>query len=121
MSVRRFLVRLAVAGRPVLGLQRHQPRQQGGARVPIVDGIETARLLQRRDSVTEIADGSVIRAVGVRLPGPVDIITGYVEFPSRMPGWPGFGVGEALTERFGVPVAVDNDANLAALGEHVIR
>lgn len=38
-----------------------------------------------------------------------------------MVGWPGFRVGEALTARFGVPVAVDNDANLAALGEHAAQ
>ncbi|MGV8847645.1 ROK family protein [Tessaracoccus sp.] len=65
-------------------------------------------------------DGS-IRAIGVSLPGPVNTMTGVVELPSRMPGWQGFRVGEALAERFGVPVAVENDANLAALGEHISR
>lgn len=59
-----------------------------------------------------------IHAIGVSLPGPVDIATGSVDQPSRMPGWPGFRVGEHLAARFGAPVAVDNDANLAALGEH---
>lgn len=66
----------------------------------------------------ELAAGRSPRAIGVSLPGPVDIESGSVEQPSRMPGWPGFRVGEHLRERFGVPVAVDNDANLAALGEH---
>ncbi|WP_372969543.1 ROK family protein [Microbacterium sp.] len=61
---------------------------------------------------------SRIHAIGVSLPGPVDIATGSVDQPSRMPGWPGFRVGEHLAARFGAPVAVDNDANLAALGEH---
>lgn len=73
------------------------------------------------DAVREMADGRVIRAIGVSLPGPVDLTTGSVELPSRMPGWPGFRVGEALGSTFGVPVAVDNDANLAALGEHSVR
>lgn len=59
-----------------------------------------------------------VHAIGVGLPGPVDITTGSVDQPSRMPGWPGFRVGEHLHARHGVPVAVDNDANLAALGEH---
>ncbi|WP_353111608.1 ROK family transcriptional regulator [Microbacterium sp.] len=59
-----------------------------------------------------------IRAIGIGLPGPVDIDTGSVDQPSRMPGWPGFPVGEHLRNRHSVPVAVDNDANLAALGEH---
>ena len=35
-----------------------------------------------------------------------------------MPGWAGFPVREALTELFGVPAIVENDANAMALGEH---
>ncbi|MFT2815887.1 ROK family protein [Leifsonia sp. A12D58] len=59
-----------------------------------------------------------ISGVGVSLPGPVDVRTNSVELPSRMPGWPGFAVGDWLEDEFGVPVIVDNDANLMALGEH---
>ncbi|MCD2497045.1 MULTISPECIES: ROK family transcriptional regulator [Microbacterium] len=68
-----------------------------------------------------IAGDSGIRAIGVSLPGPVDIETGTVVQPSRMPGWPGFRVDEHLRARYGAPVAVDNDANLAALGEHRVH
>ncbi|WP_431807178.1 ROK family protein [Microbacterium paraoxydans] len=72
--------------------------------------------------VAEVFDRLVaetrVHAIGVSLPGPVDIATGAVDQPSRMPGWPGFRVGAHLADRFGVPVVVDNDANLAALGEH---
>ncbi len=66
----------------------------------------------------ELAQGTVVRAIGVSLPGPVDVVAGTVHQPSRMPGWPGFRVGDHLADRYGVTVAVDNDANLAALGEH---
>ncbi|WEG07429.1 ROK family transcriptional regulator [Microbacterium horticulturae] len=62
-----------------------------------------------------------VRAIGVSLPGPVDTSTGSVDQPSRMPGWPGFRVGEHLSAALGVPTFVDNDANLAALGEHRAR
>ncbi len=72
-------------------------------------------------ALDEISGPGVTRAIGVSLPGPVDTRTGVVELPSRMPGWQGFRVGDALAERFGVPVVVENDANLAALGEHVAR
>ena len=41
-----------------------------------------------------------------------------MRLPSRMPGWAGFPVQEALTESFGVPAVVENDANAMALGEH---
>ncbi|WP_193598716.1 ROK family transcriptional regulator [Microbacterium sp. YJN-G] len=70
------------------------------------------------EALDRLITGSIVRAIGISLPGPVDIETGAVDQPSRMPGWPGFRVGEHLRERYGVPVAVDNDANLAALGEH---
>lgn len=66
----------------------------------------------------ELARDTPIHAIGISLPGPVDIDSGTVTQPSRMPGWPGFRVPDHVRRRYGVPVAVDNDANLAALGEH---
>lgn len=62
-----------------------------------------------------------IRAIGISLPGPVNPALGGVDQPSRMPGWQGFDARDYLATRFGVPVSVDNDANLAALGEHRSR
>ncbi|MFT4280343.1 ROK family protein [Microbacterium sp.] len=74
------------------------------------------------DAVCAVFDdfsrGTVVRAIGVSLPGPVETRSGTVHQPSRMPGWPGFSVIAHLAERYGATVAVDNDANLAALGEH---
>ncbi|MFD5214650.1 ROK family protein [Microbacterium sp. NPDC058345] len=71
------------------------------------------------DAMEAMITGSAVRAVAVGLPGPVHVETGSVDQPSRMPGWSGFRVGEHLGARFGgIHVAVDNDANLAALGEH---
>jgi predicted NBD/HSP70 family sugar kinase len=63
----------------------------------------------------------VLWAVGVSLPGPVDIVAGSVSLPSRMPGWNGFPVRDWLEQRFGVPASIDNDANLMALAEHSVR
>ncbi len=75
--------------------------------------------LDRVSSVfDELSVDARIHAIGVSLPGPVDIATGSVDQPSRMPGWPGFRVGEHMAARHGTTVVVDNDANLAALGEH---
>lgn len=69
-------------------------------------------------ALRELTGEHRLHAVGVGLPGPVDITTGSVDQPSRMPGWPAFRVGEHLRASLDVPVVVDNDANLAALGEH---
>lgn len=62
-----------------------------------------------------------ILGVGMGLPGPVDPATGQVTSPSRMPGWHGMRVGDWLADRFEAPAAVDNDANLLALGEYRAR
>ena len=35
-----------------------------------------------------------------------------------MPGWDGYPVADVLGERYGVPILVDNDVNIMALGEH---
>lgn len=85
--------------------------------IHLPDGPE-ATLAAVGDAMERMITGSEIRAIGVGLPGPVDMETGSVDQPSRMPGWPGFRVADHLTARFGVRVSVDNDANLAALGEH---
>ncbi|MER7898031.1 ROK family protein [Streptomyces sp. NPDC096046] len=62
--------------------------------------------------------------VGLAVPGPVDTETGRVVQPPIMPGWDGYDIrgrlARALTEHAGtagVPVLVDNDANLMAYGE----
>lgn len=60
-----------------------------------------------------------VRGIGVGLPGPVEFAAGRAVSPPIMPGWDGVGVPEAFAARFpGVPVLVDNDVNVMALGEH---
>ncbi|HSN37545.1 MAG TPA: ROK family transcriptional regulator [Arthrobacter sp.] len=56
-------------------------------------------------------------AVGVGLPGPVEHRTGRPINPPIMPGWNGFDVPGHLQVHFHVPVLVDNDVNIMALGE----
>jgi predicted NBD/HSP70 family sugar kinase len=61
-----------------------------------------------------------LRGITFGLPGPVDVRTGRVVSPSRMPGWHGARVCTELRRLTSLPVIVDNDANLMALGEHSI-
>ncbi|MBO1750821.1 ROK family protein [Actinotalea sp. BY-33] len=57
-------------------------------------------------------------SVGVGLPGPVDHDSGRPMNPPIMPGWDGADVVTHLQGRLPVPVLVDNDVNIMALGEH---
>ncbi|CAM5687300.1 ROK family transcriptional regulator [Streptomyces purpurascens] len=63
----------------------------------------------------------LLRGVGLSLPGPVDVATGVVTLPSRMPGWNRFPVRAWLEDHFGVPAAIENDANCMAVGEHTVQ
>jgi predicted NBD/HSP70 family sugar kinase len=56
-------------------------------------------------------------AIGIGLPGPVEHRTGRPINPPIMPGWNGFDVPGYLQAHFQVPVLVDNDVNIMALGE----
>ena len=55
--------------------------------------------------------------VGVGLPGPVEHTTGRPANPPIMPGWHDFDVPSYVRRAFDVPVLVDNDVNIMALGE----
>jgi predicted NBD/HSP70 family sugar kinase len=87
------------------------------------DGPEAAlpRLAETLEALAERRGRGGLRGVGLSLPGPVDIASGSVVLPSRMPGWNRFPVTDWLEERFGIPAAVDNDANCMAVGEHTVR
>lgn len=56
--------------------------------------------------------------VGVAVPSPVDPLHPFALSEVVLPLWKGRSGLEALGERFGVPVMVDNDANLGALAEY---
>jgi glucokinase-like ROK family protein len=55
--------------------------------------------------------------LGVGVPGPVEFSTGRSISPPIMPGWDNYPIRQHLADRFGLPVWVDNDVNLMALGE----
>jgi glucokinase len=55
--------------------------------------------------------------IGVAVTGPVDPQTGVVNNPYTLRGWGPTDLVTPLREHFGVTVAIENDANAAALGE----
>jgi len=56
-------------------------------------------------------------AIGVSFGGPVDAARGLVRLSHHVPGWEDVPLRDRLEAEFGAPAAVDNDANVAALGE----
>ena len=58
-----------------------------------------------------------ITAVSVGFPGPLDVERGFIHTPPNLPSFRNTPLKAILEKRAGVPVFVDNDANLIALGE----
>jgi predicted NBD/HSP70 family sugar kinase len=58
--------------------------------------------------------------IGIGVPGPVEHSTGLPVNPPIMPGWDRFDIPAYVQRAFDVPVLVDNDVNLLALGEHAL-
>jgi glucokinase len=73
-----------------------------------------------RDSIDE-ADLSMkqVAGVGIGAPGAVDFESGTVIFAPNMDGWKDVPLKKELEKLLGLPVFVENDCNIAALGVHV--
>jgi glucokinase len=55
--------------------------------------------------------------IGIGAPGPLDPATGVILEAPNLPGWQNIPLVERLQARFNCPVALGNDANMAALAE----
>ncbi|HEX4646240.1 MAG TPA: ROK family protein, partial [Verrucomicrobiae bacterium] len=107
----------------------------GGTKLQIVLGDAAGKIVQRHRLTVEPAQGaSGIRkqieatlakilstvkpaAVGAGFGGPVDWKSGKICKSHQIEGWSEFELGNWLQSLTGAPVIVDNDANVAALGE----
>jgi len=90
---------------------------------PLWEGAEADATIAR---AAELIDGALaaldagladVIGIGMCLPAPIDAASGTVGSTSILPGWIGIPAAEAVQYRLGLPVLVDNDANLGALAE----
>ena len=107
----------------------------GGTKLQLVLGDEGGRICERRKlpvdpgrgaagirqqiegALPELLRGRRILRAGVGFGGPVDWKTGKICRSHQIEGWSEFDLGGWLQHLAGAPVVVDNDANVAALGE----
>jgi glucokinase len=79
-----------------------------------------AHALERIESMlrrTAQNAGVEIRGIGIGCTGPVDPFTGAIGQVEFLPGWNESNPVDDLSRSFGVPVAMENDADAAALAE----
>jgi glucokinase len=117
-----------VAAKTYLGIEI------GGSKLQLVLGDENAQILERFRFVVDRNGGAekirkhisetlrnlkteTLSAIGVGYGGPIDRATGRVLVSYQIEGWSGFPLKEWLGDLTGVSTVVDNDANVAALGE----
>lgn len=61
---------------------------------------------------------SLIRGIGLGVPATVEFAAGRTESARIMASWTGVAIPPIIAERFPVPVFLDNDVNVIAIGEH---
>jgi len=100
----------------VIVSERYATEVSAGPEPVLEEAVATAmRLIE--DTGRSVRD---VAAVGIGLPGPVEFATGRPENPPIMPGWHHFDTPGFIRERIDVPTLVDNDVNIAALGERAL-
>src|SRR5947209_2801861 len=63
------------------------------------------------------AERTSVLGVGMGIPGPVDRAHGTAGSATILPGWVGLRIAGEMEQRLGIPVRIENDANLGALAE----
>jgi glucokinase len=58
-----------------------------------------------------------ISAIGLGLPGIIDLKPGVISTSPNFPNWGNFSIRKMLSQRIEIPLFLENDANAAALGE----
>ena len=71
------------------------------------------------ESIHQIKGDKKVSAVGVGFGGPVNYKTGMINVSHQIAGWENFNLREWLQQVSDAPVFIDNDANVAALGEAI--
>ena len=101
----------------------------GGTKCAVVYGDEKGNIVSKErfdtTNVNETLDNifsAVERcgkadAIGISCGGPLDSERGVILSPPNLPGWDEIYIVKMLEEKFGIPTAIENDANACALAE----
>jgi len=58
-----------------------------------------------------------VRQIGISCGGPLDSEKGVIYSPPNLPGWDNVPIVKMFQEKYGIPTAIQNDANASALAE----
>lgn len=70
------------------------------------------------ESIKQVATVADIAGIGIGAAGTCEASTGIVASSPHLPGWRNVPLKDIIHQEFGLPTYLDNDANVAALGEY---
>lgn len=76
------------------------------------------RIIQLLTDLLEKAGNPALAGIGFGSTGPLDRKRGIIQNPYTLPGWVHVPITPPLEAHFGVPAVLENDADVAALGEY---
>jgi glucokinase len=107
-------LRVALADLEGRVLARHREKTEADSREGVLQQIERGIERVFTDAGRDIKK---LFAIGVGAPGMTNVNEGRVIEAAHLRGWVDVPLRDRLQGRFNAPVRVDNDANMAALGE----
>ncbi|MER5863286.1 ROK family protein [Kitasatospora sp. NPDC002040] len=97
----------------------------------LLSRLEVRNTAQSADELVEQVEYAVVTATAqagvaasavthtvIGSPGVFDAERRSIRFAANLPGWQRTGLADTLASRLGAALTIDNDANLAAFGEH---
>jgi len=115
LDVTRIVGVMSNLGGKVLSVKGQHFQVKDGPTAAIATITELSRALLAETSVPK----EKLLGAAVGISGPVLYEEGVPLSPPIMPGWDGYPLRQQLQEALAMPVYLDNDANLGALGEHM--
>ena len=75
------------------------------------------RIIDTINYVIDGTDKNLIKSIGIGSPGPLDVKNGVIIENSNLP-FKNFAIVKTIRETYDLPTYLDNDANVATLGEY---
>jgi glucokinase len=107
---------LLTAEGKVIDRESRHTESEGGIQHVVEQMADAVRTLCRRHEVSL----EQVRGVGIGAPGPLDVARGLIVVAPNFPAsWRNVPIRDTLRQALGgIPVALENDANVAAYGEY---
>ncbi|WP_294358451.1 ROK family protein [uncultured Clostridium sp.] len=85
----------------------------------VVEGEEAVlgRIMGTVDTVLKDVNIEDVKAIGIGSPGPLDVKNGIIINSANFPSFKNFNIVKPIKEKYNLPTFLDNDANVATLGE----